>query len=75
MKLDLLQTIRGVMELGFYLLAIAVLVMGYVIHIMWKNVELLDEKNNALSTVLAQLLQDEIEEGKILVLTEEKENE
>lgn len=63
------------MELGFYLLAIAVLVMGYVIHIMWKNVELLDEKNNALSTVLAQLLQDEIEEGKILVLTEEKENE
>lgn len=63
------------MELGFYLLAIAVLVMGYVIHIMWKNVELLDEKNNALSTLLAQLLQDEIEEGKILVLTEEKENE
>lgn len=63
------------MELGFYLLAAAVLVMGYVIHIMWKNVELLDEKNNALSTVLAQLLQDEIEEGKILVLTEEKENE
>ena len=63
------------MELGFYLLAIAVLVMGYVIHIMWKNVELLNEKNNALSTVLAQLLQDEIEEGKILVLTEEKENE
>lgn len=63
------------MELGFYLLAAAVLVMGYVIYIMWKNVELLDEKNNALSTVLAQLLQDEIEEGKILVLTEEKENE
>lgn len=63
------------MEIGFYLLAAAVIIMAYVIYIMWKNVELLDEKNNALSMVIVELLQEEAEDGRVVILTQEKENE
>ena len=62
------------MELGFYLLAAAVLIMMYLIHIMWKNIEYLNQKNDILSTLIVQLLEEEVEEN-ILILAKEKEND
>ena len=61
------------MELVIGILFIMILLLIYCLYLMYRNYEALVKRQNQLAEIVFSLLQDDIENSKIILTTEEGE--
>lgn len=61
------------MELVIGILFIMILLLIYCLYLMYRNYEALVKRQNQLAEIVFNLLQDDIENSKIILTTEEGE--